>query len=211
MSVSNHIQSLIAQGEHEHLDFKYEINDARKIAKSFVAFANSGGGKLLIGVKDNGNIAGIRSEEEQYMVEAAATYYCTPVVSFFVKKWELDGKTILEVDIPEGMQKPYYVRQKEGDAEAYVRVKDKNIKTCNVQLIAWKKQQQKSGLMIRNVEEEGHLLQYLTEHPVISFSQAYRLLLMSRKQTEQLLGNLVYLGIIEIEYANGKTLFRMKQ
>ena len=41
-------------------------------SEELVAFANTGGGRLLIGVKDNGKIAGIRSEEELYMIEAAS-------------------------------------------------------------------------------------------------------------------------------------------
>jgi predicted HTH transcriptional regulator len=75
----SHIRRLIEQGEHQCLDFKFEISDARKIARSISAFANSNGGVLLIGVKDNGKIAGAQSEEEIYMAEAAAQMYCKPV------------------------------------------------------------------------------------------------------------------------------------
>lgn len=72
MSESDYIHALIAQGEHQQQDFKFEISDICKIAKTLSAFANTDGGRLLIGVKDNGKIAGVRSEEEQYMIEAAA-------------------------------------------------------------------------------------------------------------------------------------------
>ena len=57
---TQYIHKLVAEGEHEHQDFKFEISDARKIARSISAFANTGGGRLLVGVKDNGKIAGIR-------------------------------------------------------------------------------------------------------------------------------------------------------
>jgi hypothetical protein len=79
-SETQYIKQLVEEGEHEHQDFKFEISDARKIARSISAFANTGGGRLLVGVKDNGKIAGIRSEEEIYMIEAAATMYCEPKV-----------------------------------------------------------------------------------------------------------------------------------
>ena len=69
MKKPHHIKTLIAEGEHQQLDFKFEISDASKIARSLVAFANTDGGKLLIGVKDNGVIRGIRSDEEKYMLE----------------------------------------------------------------------------------------------------------------------------------------------
>lgn len=48
---ADYIQQLITEGEHVHQDFKFAISDARKIAKSLSAFANTGGGRLLIGVK----------------------------------------------------------------------------------------------------------------------------------------------------------------
>lgn len=69
-------------GESENLDFKFAVNDSLKIAKSLVAFANRGGGTLLIGVKDNGSIVGVKTEEEYYMVHLAASYYCRPEIEF---------------------------------------------------------------------------------------------------------------------------------
>ena len=73
-----YIQRLIEEGEHEHQDFKFAINDARKIARSISAFANNDGGRLLVGVKDNGNIAGVRNEEDIFVIEQAAQLYCRP-------------------------------------------------------------------------------------------------------------------------------------
>ena len=78
---TQYIQKLASEGEHEHQDFKFEISDARKIARSLSAFANTGGGRLLVGIKDNGKIAGVRSEEEIYMIEAAASMYCQPAMN----------------------------------------------------------------------------------------------------------------------------------
>ena len=66
---TQYIRQLVSEGEHCHQDFKFEISDARKIARSLSAFANTEGGRLLVGVKDNGKIAGIRSEEEIYMID----------------------------------------------------------------------------------------------------------------------------------------------
>ena len=58
---TEYIHILIAEGEHQQQDFKFEISDARKIARTLSAFSNTDGGRLLIGVKDNGKIAGVRS------------------------------------------------------------------------------------------------------------------------------------------------------
>jgi predicted HTH transcriptional regulator len=49
--LAHRLYKLIEEGEHQQQDFKYCINDSKKIAKSLVAFANTDGGRLLIGVK----------------------------------------------------------------------------------------------------------------------------------------------------------------
>jgi predicted HTH transcriptional regulator len=59
------LRKLILQGEGATLDFKKTITSNEKIAKSLVAFANNKGGKLLIGVADDGTIKGVKSEDEE--------------------------------------------------------------------------------------------------------------------------------------------------
>ena len=61
------LKRLIAEGEGVQLDFKFRIDDQKKIARTLSAFANTEGGKLLIGVKDNGKINGVNPEEEYYL------------------------------------------------------------------------------------------------------------------------------------------------
>ena len=65
MEDKKYLQSLINEGEHQQQDFKYRVSDALKLAKSVSAFANTDGGRLLIGVRDDGQMSGVRSEEEK--------------------------------------------------------------------------------------------------------------------------------------------------
>ncbi len=110
----SYIHKLIVQGEHQQLDFKFEIADSQKIARTFSAFANTVGGKLLIGVKDNGTIAGVRSVEEYYMAEAAANMYSKPEIKFKSKEWVVEGKKVLEIMIPASNEKPHYAQNEDG-------------------------------------------------------------------------------------------------
>ena len=96
------IEELIAQGEHQQLDFKFEVSDSKKIARTLSAFANTDGGRLLIGVKDNGAIAGVRSDEEclaQVIKETNAGLAATNVeqVKEFISdkyaEWKTNGFT----------------------------------------------------------------------------------------------------------------------
>ncbi|MDG1720248.1 MAG: ATP-binding protein [Bacteroidia bacterium] len=70
------IKKYLIDGEGETLDYKQEISSASKIAKTMVSFANHKGGVLLVGVRDNRSIAGIRSEDEKYMLDLASSFYC---------------------------------------------------------------------------------------------------------------------------------------
>ena len=79
MSDKAYLQRLIKEGEHQQQDFKYKITDACKLAKSVSAFANTKGGRLLIGVRDDGHLSGVRSEEEIFMMRSAATDYCRQI------------------------------------------------------------------------------------------------------------------------------------
>ena len=56
----HHIKQLIFEGESVNLDFKKTITSCEKIAKTLVAFANNKGGRLLVGVLDNGTIKGVK-------------------------------------------------------------------------------------------------------------------------------------------------------
>ena len=97
--MNKYIKNLISQGEHQQLDFKYEISDSKKIARTFSAFANTEGGKILIGVKDNGIITGIRTDEEYYMIDSACLF-CKPEIKYKAKKWCIEGRWILEIKMP---------------------------------------------------------------------------------------------------------------
>ena len=132
------IRSLIAEGEHVRQDFKFEVSDSRKIARSLSAFANTDGGRLLIGVKDNGRIAGVRSEEEMYMVEAAAQVYCTPEVEVEMRVYRPEGRSVLIASVEPAPRKPVMVKEEGGRKLAYVRIADENILASPVHIGVWR-------------------------------------------------------------------------
>jgi predicted HTH transcriptional regulator len=125
--MSQKIRKLIEQGEGVNLDFKQIVQNPSKIAKSMVSFANTHGGILLIGVRDNGSIAGIKAEEEFHMIDLAASFYAKPEVKFSVEPHIVEGKTVLLVDIPIGANQPYYAKGEDEKWWVYVRVNDKCI------------------------------------------------------------------------------------
>ncbi|HKL37494.1 MAG TPA: ATP-binding protein, partial [Bacteroidales bacterium] len=169
--MSDYIFDLIRGGESEILDFKHSITDSKKIARSLVAFANTNGGRLLVGVRDNGSISGIKSDEEYYMVEAAAHLYCKPEIKFSTEIWNIQGKTVLEITIPKSIQKTYYALDKENKWKVYIRVNDQNLLANRILIKVWKQRRKKSGTFVRYTEKEKILLDYLSENQYITFSR----------------------------------------
>jgi predicted HTH transcriptional regulator len=135
-----YLRKLIAEGENQQLDFKYCVSDSRKIARTLSAFSNSDGGKLLIGVRDNGSIAGIRSDEEIYMVDTASHLFCRPEVKFSIKQHSAGRKTILEVEVPKGDNRPCQAQDDNGKWKTYFRHNDQNLVVNRVLLQVWKKE-----------------------------------------------------------------------
>jgi len=164
----SYIKKVNTGRENQELDFKFEISDSRKIAKTLVAFSNTDGGTLLIGVKDNGNISGIHSDEEFYMVQAAAGMYCKPEVTFKSKRWIVDGKTVLEVIIPKGANYPFFAQPEPGKWLAYIRVKDENILATAVHLKVWKNKTHNRGILIEYSDKVKKLMEYLELNSSIS-------------------------------------------
>jgi predicted HTH transcriptional regulator len=195
---NRHIEQLIAQGEHQHLDFKFNISDSKKIARSLVAFANTGGGILLIGVRDNGSIAGIRSDEEIFMIEAAANMYSKPEIIPEVKEWQISDKSILEINIPESSSKPHYALNDDDKWMAYIRFHDKNILANSIMIDVWRRKQGEKGTYIRYLKEEKLLLNYLGEFEKITIYEFCRLAGIPFKKAKIILVNLISLDILRI-------------
>jgi predicted HTH transcriptional regulator len=209
-SAEHYIKDLIRSGESQRLDFKFEISDAKKIARTFSAFANTQGGRLLIGVKDNGKISGIRSEEEAYMAESGAHLFCKPAVPYHLKKWIVEGRCVLEIEIPASPQRPHYAKDESGQWVAYVRVADQNFRANRILVHFWKNEHKKKGAWLRYGTEEKILMDYLSENGKITLSGFGKVARTSRLQAERVLTNLMLMNVIDIEQTEKTAYFHLK-
>lgn len=206
---NKYIEELIKQGEHQQLDFKFEITDSKKIARTLAAFANTNGGKLLIGVKDNGTIAGIRSAEEFHMLEAAAQMYCNPSISFEAKEWNVEGKRILEVKIPKRNGEPHKAPNHDGKYMIFIRVDDQNLLANSVLLKVWRKREHKTEIKIEYKEAEKTLLNYLKDHEQITLSRFSRLAVIPRYKAEKILVDFIILDIVKIVFTEKQVYYKL--
>ena len=193
-----HLKQFLEAGEGESLDYKQEVTSENKIAKTMVSFANHKGGTLLVGVKDDRTISGIAPEEEKFMLEKAAGFFCKPQLIIEIKEWRLGKKTILEVTIPQGNQKPYYALGDDGKWWAYIRVKDQSLLASKVVIDVLKKQTSNEDTVIPFTDKEQSLLNHLSVHPKITLLQFCQLVNISRRRATGILVNLISLGVLRV-------------
>ena len=195
------LHHLIAQGEHQQQDFKYEISDARKIARTLSAFANTEGGRLLIGVKDNGKIAGVRSDEEIYMVEAAAALYCVPPVECHMSVHRVEGRGVVIAEVERSEKCPVRARLDDDSLCAFIRVADENIVASPVQMALWREEGRDKGVVLPFTEREHALLQILSEaSEPLTLNRFARLGRLPRHRAVQLLAQFIRFGLVEQQF-----------
>ena len=227
MDDKRYLQRLISEGEHQQQDFKYKVQDAVKLAKSVSAFANTDGGRLLIGVRDDGHMSGVRSEEEIYMMHQAAYRYCRPAPSIKFDTYHVEGRTIVVATIPPSDKRPVYVvaddnairqsddiqRASGGDkvganGRAYIRIADENIVASPVHLAMWREAQRPEGAMMAYTDTVRKFLAAMGSDS-LTLSQAVRRSGLPRPKVITLMARLVRFRVARWEYSNQQFLFSL--
>jgi len=194
-----HIKQFILEGEGVQLDFKKTITSFEKIAKTLTAFANNKGGRLLVGVADDGTITGVKSEdEEKYMLTKAGTFYCRPSIEPIFEEIYIDDKIVLSAEIRESDTKPHYALGEDKKWWAYIRVKDKSLLASKIVVDVLRRETKEEGVLIEYSSKEKALLEYLNEHERITAREYSKMLNLSRRRTQRILVNLVLSGVIRI-------------
>ena len=207
MDDKRYLLRLIREGEHQQQDFKYRVADACKLAKSVSAFANTDGGRLLIGVRDDGHLSGVRSEEEIYMMHQAAYKYCKPEPSIKFDTYHADGRTIVVATIPPSDKCPICAQDEGGKLRAYIRIADENIVASPVHLVLWREAQKPRGAMMTYNDTVHRLLDVMQGRQTLN--QIVRLSKLPRPKVITLLARLIRFGTAQWEYTDQQFLFSL--
>lgn len=123
MITRSELFELIANGENSGVEFKRDDLRAEQLAKEVVALANFQGGRILLGVEDDGTITGIqRADLERWVMDTVFGRTVHPMILPFYEEIQIDdGSRIAVISITQGTSKPYVVRNR-GREDIYVRV-----------------------------------------------------------------------------------------
>ena len=123
---------LLTQPEGKSLEFKEKVPESLALAKTACAFANGGGGTIIIGVRDKDRtIVGLEEGEIPVLEEKVANIIYTtvePMVASYITVHNLEGMLILKVDIFPGSMKPYHLKGRDEVEGTYIRVGSTNRK-----------------------------------------------------------------------------------
>ncbi|TGE16462.1 ATP-binding protein [Hymenobacter elongatus] len=191
------VQELIQQGEGEQLEFKKKTTHPTRISRTLASLANTRGGRVLVGVDDDGRIVGVRdAEEERYLLRLAAEHYVQPPIALLFTELEEDDRTVLIVVVAESTCKPHRAQVAEGDWRGYVRVRDESVQTSGLTERVLERQEPARFEQIPLNRHELAVMDYLRKQPRITLAQFMKLGNLGKRRAYQTLIKLVLHGYL---------------
>ncbi len=200
----------ISGGEGLHLEFKKRTPAPERLAKEIVAFANTRGGRLVLGVNDDGTVTGVKdAAEEEFALAEALRRHCEPQVAVELERVAVSRKRqAIVVSVSESRAKPHYVVDGDlGRRTAYVRVQDMSVEASPEAKRLMKRRHDAHNVLFEIREKERLLLRYLDRYGRISVNQFARLAGISRKSASRTLVLLTRADMLEHHLATDEDYF----
>lgn len=114
-------------GETKNVEFKREIpNKHEKFLKDIIAFSNSTGGQVILGIEDETCIVYGIGEQSPFKLSDAISNMisdaCTPQIEPDILIRTIEDKTVLVIDVAPGKFRPYYLANKDKETTSYIRI-----------------------------------------------------------------------------------------
>ena len=196
------LKRLASLGEGQHLEFKHRVPRPEKIAREVIALANTGGGKVLLGVDDDGTVLGVRDVQEEAFALAAALRTCCdpPVEGIRVASVPVSRRReALVVDVPNSPDKPHFLVEEEGGQArrtAFVRARDESIVASREAVRLMRADRSAAGVRFEFGDKERRLMEYLDRFERVTVAEFARMADVPRRSASQTLVLLTRAGIL---------------
>ncbi len=196
------------------MEFKRKAADPVKIMREVVAFANKSGGRLLIGIADDGTIAGLEHpDDEAYVLQNAIAAHCRPGVGYEMARIKLNlKKEVLVFDIFESPVKPVYLiyNLKRGSGRAYIRAGDKSVQASREVRKILKARQATEGRAFAYGENERALIRLISQTGSTSLKAFMQAAALPEETASDVLVSLAVSNVLEVIPADGQDVFVLK-
>jgi predicted HTH transcriptional regulator len=195
------LRLLVAQGEGIQLEFKRKASHPEKVVREMIAFANTHGGTLLVGVDDDNSVLGVKYPEEESMgIVEVIQKSCRPQLVYHESIIALsENKFIVRYDIPQSEKRPHFFVIDKDHSQTYVRVNDMSIKASTEMEEVIRRTRKKKDIQFTYGEEENALMKYLELNKTITLPQFRELTGLNRFKASRKLILLVLADVLKIE------------
>ncbi len=214
-----HLLDLIEEGENLTCEFKRKFSTPEKIAREMIAFANTKGGYLIIGVDDDKEIVGVESEKtESELILDAAQNYCEPPLRINIDYVEIKGKEVVVVEILESELKPHRIQDYLNDLDinnsvVTIRVNDKSVQASKEMIRIMKSRSSEMSLKKYSIgANEKAVFEYLDKKERISVKELSSYVNISERRASRTLVKLVRANLLFLHTKdNGEEFFTSSQ
>lgn len=201
------LEQLVGLGEGLSIEFKRRVPRPERIAKEIVAFANTNGGRIVLGVSDDGTIAGVADPSEQeFLLHRAVEAHCYPAVEFTTERVVMsDQRDLLVVMVPESRSKPHFVVEEMptngSEGPAYVRVEERSVEASDETVQQLRDHQPGASVTFEFGETESLLMRYLDDYGRITVPQLAQLADIPPERASQTLLRLTKADLLHLHTA----------
>jgi len=205
------VKVLATKGEGLRIEFKKKATFPEKIVRELIAFANTSGGDLLIGVDDDGTVSGQRYiEEEIFVMEKAIKEFILPPLDYQLFSLKLNEKKGVAVfKVPISTQRPHYLKEKDRK-QAYIRVADRSVQASKEVWEILRRSKTPKDMVFTYGRKEEILMKALGESERITLKEFSKLANLPRFLASKTLVRLVLANVLLIHPQESEDFFTLK-
>lgn len=193
------LRLIVSNGEDLYTEFKLKSNYPEKIAREMVAFANSEGGRLIIGVADNREIKGLKyADEDLFLLEKTFKEAIAPPLRYELERVSINQDNEVLVFTVEPQSDGPYILTFEGISTVYIRYADKALKANKEMREVLKGKAKNRSYGFQYGEKENLLVKYLDQNKTITVSKFSKIADINKHVASRTLVLMVLAGILEI-------------
>ena len=202
------LQRLAAMGEGRRIEFKHRVPRPDRIARELIAFANTDGGTLLLGVDDDGTVLGLKdADEERFALATALEGRIEPPLELHIQEVRVSRKRLaLVVTVPPSPERPHYLRpgaDPRVKRKAFVRAADESIEASPEAVALMKAQRRGGGARFTFGEPERRLMAYLDRHETVTVGEYARMTGLPPWKASKTLVALAHAGLLSLHARPG--------
>jgi predicted HTH transcriptional regulator len=205
------LKKIVKQGEGLHLEFKLKTSHPEKIVREVLAFANTDGGMLMIGVSDDRQVVGAKfPDEDEYILEKAIKEYCSPAITYEIERISIaedSEREVLVFHIPKSKTAPHQIIKGDDQGKIYVRVADRSIQASKEMRAILKEMRKDKAFRFHYGKKEQILMQYIAEHGNITVKKFAEIAHITEKTASRTLILLCLAHVLKIEPEEEEDLF----